>query len=138
MTFTLYRIPDQHLARARGALRNLVHAVDGHHVVSATSARVLGERVRALRSLEAHALDSARWDSTANRLSMLWAAMVSEPVPDEVAHEARLMLYADPALELEFMGRGEITAERHLPAPRATIGSAKALQQLKTPRTLTA
>jgi len=113
-----FRIPESGVASARAVLGQLVHVIDGSHVVSPNSADVLGKRVKTLADLAQVDLDADRWNATSQRLHSVWAALVSEPLPDQVASEARLMLYADPRLELEFMGRGRISAERHLPAPQ--------------------
>jgi predicted acylesterase/phospholipase RssA len=116
LEINLSRIPERHVAAAREILGPLVHGIDGHAVVSRAAAEVLARRGRRFRDLARHPVDAKRWSETRGRLHAFWAALVSEPLPECVEREARLVLYADPALELEFMGRGRIHSERHLPA----------------------
>jgi hypothetical protein len=113
-----FRLPSSQASEARGLFPNLIHAVDGAFVVSGKTADVLGRRVKSLRKLEPFELDTARWAETKKRLHVVFAAVVSEQFPEDVGVEARLMLYADPGLQLEFMGRGRVGSNAHLPAPK--------------------
>jgi predicted acylesterase/phospholipase RssA len=112
----VFRVSPRDVASAKKALGDLVHLVDGREVVSSKSAAYLAERVKGVAKPTPLDLDQDRWFATSRRLHSAWAAMVSEPLPDDVATEARLLLYADPELELEFMGRGRVGHQRALPA----------------------
>jgi hypothetical protein len=114
------RVPDELVSAVRREVGLLAHYVGDARewVVSETTGRHLAKKQKKLGGLPPFALDAARWADTHGRLHRMWAAMVSEPLPDSVCNEARLMLYADRALELEFMGRGAVLHERHLPAPK--------------------
>jgi hypothetical protein len=117
----VFLLPEAHVTAARALLPMQVHLIDDRHVVSAAGAELLATKHKALRGLVVQQLDVARWDATVQRLHAKWAASVSEPLPDNVTHEARLMLYGDPALELEFMGRGNVGSDAHLPARRELL-----------------
>ncbi|HEU4405130.1 MAG TPA: patatin-like phospholipase family protein [Polyangiaceae bacterium] len=116
----LFRVPERHVAAARRACGVLVHVPPGdtEAVVTAATAAHLARELPALRALDELPLDADRWDATDRRLHRAWAAFVSEPLPENACAEARLMLYFDPDLELEFMGRGQLLNDKHLPAPK--------------------
>ncbi|MEQ1566083.1 MAG: hypothetical protein ABMA64_10635 [Myxococcota bacterium] len=86
-------------------------------VATATTVRLLEPRARWL------AFDPLELDLTdaVGRLHRTWAATVSEPLPDDVLHEVLLSLVARPQVALEYMGRGRIPLEAHLPDERARI-----------------
>jgi hypothetical protein len=118
VTVRTFRVPAPHVVKARAVLPQLVHTIDGASVISSTSAGVLETRVKAVRGLEPFEVDVARWSETKKRLHVGFAGVVSEPFPDVVGYEARLMLYGDTRLQLEFMGRGRVGSDAHLPAPK--------------------
>ena len=113
-------IPERHVEMARNALGPLVQQVKAPEgntwIVSAASARFLERYERKATQFEQYPLDPDMWAAAVVRLHAGFAALVSEPLPASVSHEAHLMLYANPQLELEFMGRGRIESQRHLPA----------------------
>jgi hypothetical protein len=112
-----FRVPLGHLDAVRRMLGARVHDDGSAWIVSAAAARYLERSDRRLRNFEPHPIDPDRWAGSVVRLHNGWSLVVSEPLPASVSHEAHLMLYANRGLELEFMGRGRIASERHLPVP---------------------
>ena len=55
-------------------------------------------------------------DGVNARMIRAWAAAVHDPLPEEVAREARLLLYTQRDLLIEYMGRGRVSNEAFLPA----------------------
>jgi len=115
-----YQVPGRHLETARRVLGHLVHYVaapdGGAWIISAAAAQYLERIDRKAKDFDLYPLEPDRWAGSAARLHAGFAAVVSEPLPPSVADEAHLMLYANPDLDLEFMGRGRIHSSRHLPA----------------------
>lgn len=109
---------------ARGAvpadLARHVVALPGSDLRFATArtAELLEKRVRRGLLLDPIELDVT---DAAARLHREWAALVSEPLPDPVLDEVLLRLASRPADALEFMGRGRIPREVHLPGERASM-----------------
>jgi hypothetical protein len=93
------------------------------HPVPGTKRRLLSEgakeKLRSARSVPGATrrlldratrvtLDDARWANARERLVLGVSASLIDSLPEGVAHEAVLRLYADPDLRLEFVGRGHV------------------------------
>lgn len=72
---------------------------------------------------EPYTVDAERWSQARARLYLAWAAGVGDPLPPEVIDELQLLLYARPELHVEYMGRGRLVNEMHLPAGKEDLFS---------------
>jgi predicted acylesterase/phospholipase RssA len=61
------------------------------------------------------------WEPVKPRLVIAWAAAVHDPLPDDVRHEALLLLHTQPDLVIEYMGRGRVANEAFLPADKREL-----------------
>jgi predicted acylesterase/phospholipase RssA len=64
--------------------------------------------------------EEAGWSEASSRLILAVAAMVGDPMPDEVRDEIQLHLYCRPSVRVEYMGRGRLS-DRHLPGEKEDL-----------------
>ncbi|MEM9487578.1 MAG: patatin-like phospholipase family protein [Myxococcota bacterium] len=115
----------ERLAR-NSSFKRLVHpAPDGEgYLITGCTLPVLSD-VDGLEfnpdTAEPFAPDPDQWAEAASRLVLGWAANANEELPEAVKHEIDLLLYAQPGLRLEYMGRGRFAYEHHLPDDKINL-----------------
>ncbi|MDQ3335671.1 MAG: patatin-like phospholipase family protein [Myxococcota bacterium] len=108
------------LARDGAEMKRVLHydKSSSSTLISTATRAFLGLQNEAQRFTPDPAIDSLR-----PRLIKAWAAAITDPLPPEVEAEALLLLYTQPDLVIEYMGRGRVSNEAFLPAEKRTLFS---------------